>query len=59
MLKTKKLYVFTVPYKKKIHNTVGLQKKRNDLKYTTLGREPVSIIHYTRPRSSIKRPTQN
>ena len=34
-------------------------KERNDLKYTTLGREPVSSIHYTRPGSSIKRPTQN
>ena len=33
-------------------------KKSNDLKYTTLGREPVSIVHYTRPGSSIKRPTQ-
>ena len=27
-------------------------KKRNNLKYTTLGREPVSIVHYTRPGSS-------
>ena len=26
---------------------------------TTLGLEPVSIINYTRPGSSIKRPTQN
>ena len=34
-------------------------KKRNDLKYTTLGWEPVSIVHYTRPGSSIKRPTPN
>ena len=39
--------------------TVGLQKKRNDLKYTALGWEPVSIVHYTRPGSSIKQPTQN
>ena len=38
---------------------VGLQKKRNDLKDTTLRWEPVSIIHYTRPGSSIKWPTQN
>ena len=35
------------------------QKNCNDLKITTLGREPVSIVHYTRPGSSIKRPTQN
>ena len=27
--------------------------------FTTLGLEPVSIIHYTRPGSSIKRPTPN
>ena len=26
---------------------------------TTLGLEPVSIVHYTRPGSSIKRPTPN
>ena len=36
-------------------NTVGLQKKSNDLKYTSLGREPVSIVHYTRPGPSFKR----
>ena len=34
-------------------------KKSNDLKFTALGREPVSVVYYTRPRSSIKRPTQN
>ena len=34
-------------------------KNRNDLKITTLDRKPVSIIHYTRPGSSIKWPTQN
>ena len=27
--------------------------------FTTLGLEPVSIIHYTRPGSSIKQPTPN
>ena len=26
---------------------------------TTLGPEPVSIVHYTRPGSSIKQPTPN
>ena len=31
--------------------------KNNDLKYTALGREPVSIVHYTMPGSSIKRPS--
>ena len=41
------------------HYTVGLQKNSNDLKYTTVDLEPVSIVHYTRPGSSIKRPTQN
>ena len=39
--------------------TIGLQKKRNNLKYAALGQEPVSIILYTRPGSSIKQPTQN
>ena len=34
-------------------------KKRNNLKCTTLGREPVSIIHYTRSQSNIERPTKN
>ena len=34
----------------KNQTTVGLQKN-DDLKYTTLGQEPVSIVHYTRPRS--------
>ena len=29
------------------------------LKCTSLNLDPVSIIHYTRPGSSIKRPTQN
>ena len=38
-----------------LHITVGLQKKTN-LKYTILGREPESIIHYTRPGYSIKQP---
>ena len=28
-------------------------------KSTTLGLEPVSIVHYNRPGSSIKQPTQN
>ena len=37
----------------------GFTKKRNDLKYTTLGLEPVSIDHYNKAGSSIKRPTQN
>ena len=27
--------------------------------FTTLGLEPVAIVHYTRPGSSIKRPTPN
>ena len=39
--------------------TVGLQKKRNKLKYTKLSREPVLIVHYTWPGSSIKQNTQN
>ena len=30
----------------------------NNLKSTTLGQEPASIIHYTRPGSSIKQPNQ-
>ena len=34
-------------------------KKRKNLKYTTEGQEPASIVHYTRPGSSIKQPTQN
>ena len=39
--------------------TEDLQKKRNDLKYTTLGRESESIVHKIMPGFSIKWPTQN
>ena len=38
--------------KETIHRKYNMfTKKRNDLKNTALGREPVSIIHYTRPGS--------
>ena len=34
-------------------------KNRTNMNITTLGREPVSIIYYTRTGSRIKRPTLN
>ena len=36
-----------------LHKYIRFTNKRIDLKHTTLGREPVSIIYYIRPRSSI------
>ena len=33
--------------------------KKNATIWNAIGWEPVSIVHYTRPQSSIKQPTQN
>ena len=41
-----------------LHYTVGFVKT-NNLKNTTLGQEPVSIIRNTKPGSSFKQPTLN
>ena len=59
--------VFFLPYQmmidtftlKRIYRYSRIHKKPSNLKNTTLGEEPVSIIYYTSLGSIIKQPTQN
>ena len=49
VLLTREVHLYCKLSDEQLKFTVGLQKKCNNLKYTALGQEPLSIIHYTRP----------